>query len=123
MTHPDPAGGTATIYHNPRCGTSRKVLQALRARGIEPVIIEYLKTPPDQATLRSLLAQMGIPARSLLRAKEPVHAELRLGDPAQTEAALIAAMAAHPILIERPIVVTGKGARLCRPAERVEEIL
>ncbi len=114
---------TATIYHNPRCGTSRKVLEALRARGIEPVIVEYLKTPPDAATLRGLLKAMGMPARALLRRKEAVHAELGLGDPAKTEAELIAAMAAHPILIERPIVVTAKGTVLCRPAERFAEVL
>lgn len=114
---------SVTIYHNPRCGTSRKVLEAIRARGIEPVIVEYLKTPPDAATLSRLLVAMGIPARALLRRKEAAFAELGLDDPAKAEAALVAAMAAHPILIERPIVVTEKGAVLCRPAERVQELL
>ena len=114
---------TATIYHNPRCGTSRKVLDALRARGIAPTIVEYLKTPPDAATLRALLAAMNMPARALLRRKEAAYGEFGLDDPAKTEAALIAAMAAHPILIERPIVVTAKGTVLCRPPERVAEVL
>lgn len=113
----------ATIYHNPRCGTSRKVLQALRDAGIEPRIFAYLETPPDQATLKALLAAMGLPARALLRSKEAPYRELGLADPGRTEAELIAAMAKNPILIERPIVVTGKGTRLCRPAERVQEII
>jgi arsenate reductase len=114
---------TATIYHNPRCGTSRKVLQALREAGIEPRVVAYLETPPDRATLRALLAAMDMPARALLRTKEAPYRELGLADPARTEAELIAAMVEHPILIERPIVVTGKGTRLCRPAERLQEIL
>lgn len=114
---------TATIYHNPRCGTSRKVLQALREAGIEPRVVAYLETPPDRATLRALLAAMDMPARALLRTKEVPYRELGLADPARTEAELIAAMVEHPILIERPIVVTGKGTRLCRPAERLQEIL
>jgi arsenate reductase len=114
---------TATIYHNPRCGTSRKVLQALREAGIEPRVVTYLETPPDRATLRALLAAMDMPARALLRTKEVPYRELGLADPARTEAELIAAMVEHPILIERPIVVTGKGTRLCRPAERLQEIL
>ena len=112
-----------TIYHNPRCGTSRKVLAAIRARGIEPEIVEYLKAPPDAARLRALLAAMGVPARALLRRKEAAFAERGLDDPAKDDAALVAAMAAHPILIERPIVVTDRGAVLCRPAERVAEVL
>lgn len=112
-----------TIYHNPACSTSRKVLGLLRDAGEVPEVIEYLKTPPDAATLKVLLGQMGLTARQLLRRKEPIHQELGLDDPALDEAALLAAMAAHPILIERPIVVTARGVRLCRPPERVTEIL
>lgn len=114
---------TATVFHNPRCGTSRRVLEALRANGIVPRIVEYLKTPPDAATLPTVLATMGIPARALVRTKEATYPELGLAEPQTTEAALIAAMASHPILIERPIVVTAKGTRLCRPAERLRDIL
>lgn len=114
---------TATIYHNPRCGTSRKVLQALREAGIEPRIVAYLETPPDRATLKALLVAMGLPARALLRTKEAPYRDLGLADPKRTEAELVAAMADHPILIERPIVVTAKGTRLCRPVERVQEII
>lgn len=111
-----------TIYHNPKCGTSRKVLGLLRDSGREPRIIEYLKTPPSRAELTGLLAKMGMTPRQLLRRKEAGFAELGLDDPAKTDAQVIDAMLAHPILMERPIVVTARGVRLCRPAERLAEI-
>lgn len=114
---------TVTIYHNPACGTSRSTLELIRNAGIEPRVIEYLKTPPDRKTLKALIKAMGVPARSVMRAKEKLFVELGLGDATLSEADLIAAMAAHPILIERPIVVTDKGVRLCRPAEVVRDIL
>jgi arsenate reductase len=112
-----------TIYHNPACGTSRTVLGLIRAAGIEPQVVEYLKTPPDEATLRELLARMGIPARALLRLKGTPAKELGLDDPSVGEDAIIAAMLAHPILIERPVVATPQGAALCRPAEKVQALL
>ena len=113
----------ATIYHNPNCGTSRKVLGILRESGDEPRVIEYLKTPPDRAELQHLLAQLGMTPRQLLRRKGTPFDELGLGDPAQTDAELIDAILYHPILMERPVVVTDKGVRLCRPAEKVMELL
>ena len=112
-----------TIYHNPRCGTSRTVLAMLRERGIEPDIVLYLETPPDRATLQDLAAKLNITPRALMRRKEAVYGELDLSDPTKSDAALIDAMLAHPILIERPIVVTPKGAVLCRPPEKVLEVL
>jgi len=112
-----------TIYHNPACGTSRNVLAMIRERGIEPKIVEYLKTPPSPAKLRSLLGQMEISARELLRKRGTPYAELGLDDPKWSEAELIDFMMQHPILIERPIVETPKGARLCRPKEKALEIL
>lgn len=115
--------GAVTIYHNPACGNSRGALQLIRAAGFEPVIIEYLKTPPERATLLGLLQRMGLTARQLLRAKEPLYAELGLGAPHWSEDQLIEQMLAHPILINRPIVVTARGVRLCRPPETVREIL
>lgn len=114
---------TLTIYHNPACGTSCNVLAYIRAAGIEPRIVEYLHTPPDRATLTDLLFRMGIPARDLLRRQEKLHGELGLADPALAEAALIDAMLAHPVLINRPIVVAPLGVRLCRPSEKVLELL
>lgn len=114
---------TITIYHNPACGTSRNVLATIRETGIEPRVIEYLKDPPDRETLRGLIAAMGIPARDLLRAKEALYAELNLDDPALDDDALIDAMLAHPVLINRPIVVSPRGTRLCRPSETVRELL
>jgi arsenate reductase (glutaredoxin) len=111
------------IYHNPKCSTSRKVLGFLREAGIEPEIVEYLKMPPSKTKLKELLKQMGIAPRALLRRKEKLYAELGLDDAQLSDADLIAAMAEHPILIERPIVVTDKGAVLCRPPERVFELL
>jgi arsenate reductase (glutaredoxin) len=112
-----------TIYHNPACGTSRKVLAFIRERSAEPTIIEYLKTPPTRDELVSLIARMGISARDLLRKKGALNGELRLDDPALTDGQLIDAMAAHPLLIERPIVVTPNAVKLCRPAETVQDIL
>ncbi|MHB8884205.1 MAG: arsenate reductase (glutaredoxin) [Methylovirgula sp.] len=112
-----------TIYHNPSCGTSRKVLGFLRDAGIEPTIILYLKTPPTKAELTELLKRMKIKPRALLRRRGTPYDELGLGDEGLTDAALVDAMVEHPILIERPIVVTEKGAVLCRPPERVYEIL
>jgi arsenate reductase (glutaredoxin) len=112
-----------TIYHNPSCTTSRKVLAAIRATGAEPHVIEYLKTPPSRTELQSLLDRMGMTPRTLLRRRGTPYDELGLDDPKQSDDALIDAMLAHPILIERPIVVTADGVRLCRPAEKLAEIL
>lgn len=112
-----------TIYHNPACGTSRNVLGLIRNSGETPTIIEYLKTPPDAATLRSLIADMGISARELLRQKGTPYDKLGLSDPKWTDDQLIGFMLEHPILINRPIVVTPLGTRLCRPSEAVLDIL
>jgi arsenate reductase (glutaredoxin) len=111
------------IYHNPACGTSRNTLGLIRNTGVEPQIIEYLKNPPNRAELVSLIARMGIPARELLRKKGTPYEELNLGDSALTDDQLIDAMMAHPILINRPIVVTPNGVKLCRPSEAVLDIL
>jgi len=111
-----------TIYHNPSCTTSRKVLAAIRATGTEPRVIEYLKTPPSRAELKSLLERMGMTPRALLRRRGTPYDELGLDDPKKTDAALIDAMLTHPILIERPIVVTDRGVRLCRPPDKLAEI-
>jgi arsenate reductase len=111
-----------TIYHNPSCTTSRKVLAAIRAAGTEPRVVEYLKTPPSRAELKSLLERMGMAPRALLRRRGTPYDELGLDDPKKTDAALIDAMLAHPVLIERPIVVTERGVRLCRPVEKLAEI-
>lgn len=112
-----------TIYHNPACGTSRNTLALIRNTGDEPTVIEYLKTPPDRATLKGLIAAMGIGTRALLRRKGTPYDELGLDDPKWTDEQLVDFMLEHPILIERPIVVTPLGVRLCRPSERVLEIL
>jgi arsenate reductase (glutaredoxin) len=111
------------IYHNPQCGTSRNTLGLIRNAGIEPHVIEYLKTPPTRLMLRSLIARMGIPVRGLLREKGTPYAELGLGNPVLSDDQLIDAMLQHPILINRPIVVTPQGVRLCRPSEVVLDIL
>jgi arsenate reductase (glutaredoxin) len=111
-----------TLYHNPACGTSRNTLALIRSAGIEPTVIEYLKTPPDRAMLQSLLSRLGIPGRALLREKEKLYAEHDLQAPHWTEAQLIGPMLAHPILMNRPVLVTPGGARLCRQAEAVLEI-
>ncbi|WP_144641253.1 arsenate reductase (glutaredoxin) [Bordetella genomosp. 13] len=112
-----------TIYHNPACGTSRNVLGLIRNSGAEPTVIEYLKTPPDAATLKSLIAAMGLPVRDVLRQKGTPYDELGLADAAWTDEQLIGFMLRHPILINRPIVVTPLGTRLCRPSEAVLDIL
>ena len=111
------------IYHNPACGTSRNTLAMIRQSGEEPEVIEYLKTPPSRARLVGLIAAMGITARELLREKGTPYAELVLSDPKWTDDELIDFMLAHPILINRPVVVTAKGVRLCRPSERVLDLL
>ena len=112
-----------TIYHNPSCTTSRKVLAAIRATGAEPRVIEYLKTPPTRAELKSLLGRMGMTPRALLRRRGTPYDELGLDDTTKSDDVLIDAMLAHPILIERPIVVTDQGVRLCRPPDKLAEIL
>ncbi len=112
-----------TIYHNPKCATSRNTLAMIRNAGIEPQIIEYLKTPPSRAMLAQLIAQMGISVRALLREKGTPYAELGLGAPALSDDQLLDAMIAHPVLINRPIVVSPKGVKLCRPSEEVLDLL
>ncbi|CAO3408489.1 arsenate reductase (glutaredoxin) [Azospirillum largimobile] len=112
-----------TIYHNPACGTSRNTLALIRNSGVEPTVIEYLKTPPTRDELADLIRRMGVPVRALLREKGTPYAELGLGDPALGDDHLLDAMMAHPILINRPIVVTPLGVRLCRPSEAVLDIL
>jgi arsenate reductase len=114
---------SVTIWHNPACGTSRNTLAMIRAAGIEPQVIEYLRDPPSRAKLMQLLADAALTPRRLLREKGTPYAELGLGDPALTDEQLIDAMLNHPILINRPLVETPLGARLCRPSERVLEIL
>lgn len=111
------------IYHNPECGTSRNVLAMIRNAGIEPHVIEYLKTPPARAMLESLIARAGITPRELLREKGTPFAELGLDDPALSDAQLIDAMMAHPILINRPLVVSPLGVKLCRPSEEVLDLI
>ncbi len=112
-----------TIYHNPACGTSRNVLALIRNAGEDPTVIEYLKNPPDRATLEALIAVMGVPVRDVLRQKGTPYHELGLDDAQWTDAQLIDFMLQHPILINRPIVVTPLATRLCRPSEVVLEIL
>ncbi|MHB0951128.1 MAG: arsenate reductase (glutaredoxin) [Allorhizobium sp.] len=114
---------TITIYHNPACGTSRNTLAMIRQSGEEPVVIEYLKEPPSRERLVSLIKAMGISVREVLRKKDTPYEELGLDNPDLTDEQLIDAMMAHPILINRPIVETEKGTRLCRPSEVVLEIL
>ncbi|WP_426389404.1 arsenate reductase (glutaredoxin) [Variovorax sp. R-27] len=112
-----------TIYHNPACGTSRNMLALIRNTGDEPTVIEYLKTPPDRATLKQLIAAMGMPVREVMRRKGTPYAELGLDDAKWSDDELIGFMLQHPILINRPIVVTPLGTRLCRPSEAVLDIL
>jgi arsenate reductase len=114
---------SVTIYHNPACGTSRNTLAMIRQSGVEPDVIEYLKTPPSRDKLVELVKSMGISARALLREKGTPYRELGLDDPKWSEDELIDQMLAHPILINRPIVVTPKGTRLCRPSEVVIDLL
>ncbi len=112
-----------TIYHNPACGTSRNTLAMIRNAGVEPTVIEYLKDPPDRATLVDLIARTGQPVRALIRDKGTPFDDLGLGNPALTDDQLIDAMLAHPILINRPLVVTPLGVALCRPSEKVLDLL
>jgi len=114
---------TVTIWHNPKCATSRKVLDLIRASGIEPKIVHYVNAPPSIAAIAAALEAMAMKPRDLLRRRGTPFDELDLGDARLPDAALIAAMHAHPILIERPVVQSPKGTRLCRPPERVHEIL
>jgi arsenate reductase (glutaredoxin) len=114
---------SVTIYHNPDCGTSRNTLAMIRQSGIEPTVIEYLKTPPARERLKELIGAMDIPVRALLREKGTPYKELGLDDPKWTDEQLIDQMLAYPILINRPIVVTPKGVRLCRPSEAVLDLL
>ena len=114
---------TTTIYHNPKCSKSRQTLELLKARGIEPTIVEYLKTPPSIAELKQLLSQLGLEPRALMRTKEAPYKELDLGSADKSPDVLIRAMHENPVLIERPIVVSGDKAALGRPPEAVLEIL
>ena len=114
---------SVVIWHNSKCATSRKVLEMIRAKGMDPKIIEYVKTPPSVADIKAVLKEAGMKPRELLRQRGTPYDDLGLDDSKLTDAALIATMHAHPILIERPVVRTRKGARLCRPPERVREIL
>ncbi|HET9206197.1 MAG TPA: arsenate reductase (glutaredoxin) [Burkholderiaceae bacterium] len=113
----------ATVYHNPSCGTSRNTLALLRHAGIEPTVIEYLKTPPSKDTLKALVHAMGISVRDLLRRKGTPYDELHLDDPKWTDDQLLDFIVQHPILMNRPIVVTARGTKLCRPSEAVLELL
>lgn len=112
-----------TIYHNPQCGTSRNTLALIRNAGIEPEVIEYLKTPPSRETLKEITQATGAPLRELIRSKEPQYQELELDDHSKSDEQLLDAMLAHPVLINRPIVITEMGTRLCRPSEQVLDIL
>jgi arsenate reductase (glutaredoxin) len=112
-----------TIFHNARCGTSRNTLELLRSEGIEPQIVDYLATPPTREELRAMISRAGLTVRAAMRAREARYTELGLDDPALSDDALLDAMLANPILINRPFVVTEKGVRLCRPVELVREIL
>jgi arsenate reductase len=112
-----------TIYHNPNCTTSRNVLRLLRDAGLEPQVVEYLKTPPSRARMQELLAAMGMKPRDILRRSGTPYDELGLDDPTLTDDQILDALEAHPILMQRPIVASDKGVRLCRPLERVREIV
>ena len=114
---------TVTIYHNPACGTSRNTLAMIRNAGIEPHVVEYLKTPPARALLVELIARAGMTPRELLREKDTRYAELGLGDTSLSDDALVDAMMAHPVLINRPLVVSPLGVKLCRPSEAVLDLL
>jgi arsenate reductase len=114
---------TVVVWHNPKCATSRKVVDTIRRKGIDATIVDYLKTPPKAAEIKAVLKEAGLKPRDLLRRRGTPYDALGLDDPGLSDAALIAAMAQHPILIERPVVRTPKGTRLCRPPERVKDIL
>ena len=119
----NPAPTDIVIYHNPDCGTSRNALAMIRNAGIEPHVVEYLKTPPSRALLVELIDRAGIQPRDLLREKGTPYAELRLGDTSLSDDALVDAMMAHPVLINRPLVVSPLGVKLCRPSEAVLDLL
>lgn len=123
MTDSGITGSDITIYHNPACGTSRNTLALIRNAGIEPRVVEYLEDPPDRETLTGLIAAMGVPVRHVLREKGTPYAELHLDDASLGDDALIDAMLANPILIQRPIVVSPLGTRMCRPSEAVLDLL
>jgi arsenate reductase len=114
---------SVTIYHNNNCGTSRNTLALIRAAGIEPVIVDYVKAPPSRAELQQMIAKAGLSVRGAMRNKGELYEQLDLANPSLTDEQMLDAMMAHPILIERPFVVTNKGVRLCRPAEKVNDIL
>lgn len=114
---------TITIYHNNACGTSRKTLEAIRATGVEPEIVDYVKNPPSREALKAIIAKAGLSTRAAMRDKGDLYEELGLADASLSDDALLDAMMAHPILINRPFVVTDKGVRLCRPSELVLELL
>lgn len=114
---------STTIWHNPKCGTSRKVLEAIRARGVEPEIVLYVENPPSEREIKSVLKEAGMTARELLRRNGTPYDDLGLDNPKFTDAQLVALMHKHPLLIQRPVVKTKKGVRLCRPAEKLDEIL
>jgi arsenate reductase (glutaredoxin) len=111
------------IWHNPNCGTSRKVLEKIRAEGVEPKIVEYVKAPPSVGEIKAVLKEAGLKPRELLRRRGTPYDELGLDDPKLSDVELVAAMHEHPILIERPVVRTKKGTRVCRPPERVQDLL
>jgi len=123
MTTPDMPDMDVILYHNPACGTSRNTLGLIRNAGVEPHVVEYLKSPPSRAMIAWLAARMGLPLRALLREKGTPYAELGLGDPGLTDGRILDAIAAHPILLNRPIVVSPLGVRLCRPSEAVLDLL
>ena len=112
-----------TVYHNPKCGTSRKVLEIIRERGVEPTVIDYVAEPPDRATLERLLERLGLGARDLLRRQGTPYDELGLDDPKLSEETLIELIAERPVLMQRPVVVSDRGAKICRPAEVVNTLL
>ena len=114
---------STVIWHNPNCSTSKKVLEMIRAKGVEPKVVDYQKTPPSAAEIKEALKAMGMTPRDLLRRKNTPYDELKLDNLKLTDSELVAAMAEHPLLIERPVVHTKKGTRLCRPVERLQEIL
>lgn len=117
------ASGNVRIYHNPKCSTSRNVMEMIREKGIEPEVIEYLKTPPSRQELKDMLKKMGMSVREVLRRSGTPFEELGLDDPSLTDEQIFDAIEKHPILIQRPIVVSAMGARLCRPKEKVYEVL
>ncbi|GAA0257898.1 Arsenate reductase [Methylorubrum aminovorans] len=123
MSEPASEPFDVVIYHNPACGTSRNTLAMIRNAGIEPHVVEYLKTLPSRALVRRMLARAGLSVRDVLREKGTPYAELGLADPALTDAQLLDALAAHPVLLNRPLVVSPRGVRLCRPSEAVLDLL